>query len=72
MMSSPSTYWSLAMEGVPFGLRHLSKSHAIDAAEKLLKVLSDCERIHIVKVVLYHETYVTKPTEYDPFKGVGL
>ena len=55
-------YWSLAMEGVPFGLRYPSESYARDAAKKVLTVHADIERVEILEIS-------TRSLGYEARKG---
>ena len=72
-MAEPVEWYSLAMEGVPFGLRLPSLSYAQDAARKCLAAHPDIERIEIMKIAAKSIQFVSRdPAPFDIFKGVVL
>ncbi len=72
-MAEPLQWWSLAMEGVPFGLRLPSLSYAQDVARKTLAAHKDIERVEIMYLTARSLEFVSRdPKPFDPFKGVQL
>ena len=43
-------YWSLGLDGAPFGTRHLSKTHAEGAAAKTFAAYPDVTDLEILEV----------------------
>jgi hypothetical protein len=70
-------YYSLGMEGVPFGQRHLSESHARAAARVTMENHDDIERVEILKITTQsfgfeYPPKAAPPSDVDLFKGIGL